>query len=154
MTFSQPIPPPRGWSPPVEPISPSYGAEPVVESPIPPPIGSSPANLIGYPLTPAIGGATLPPIPPPIGGYSVQAALRPGTIPPPLGSQPPVVPYAPPLGADPETLLASQPVPPPIGAAPATFLGYPVPPPLGWAPSTHPDHQAIRPPIGGPSAQA
>ncbi|MBD1911559.1 MULTISPECIES: hypothetical protein [unclassified Leptolyngbya] len=153
MTSFQPIPPPRGWSPPVEPVTPSYHSTSSAEPYIPPPIGSAPANLVAsQPLTPAIGGASLPPIPPPIGGYPAYAALQPGSIPPPIGSKPPVAPYAPPLGADPETLLASQPISPPIGSAPAAMLGGTMPPPVGWAPSTRPEHQMIRPPIGGPPA--
>ncbi|MFQ3618003.1 MAG: hypothetical protein SNJ50_15010, partial [Cyanobacteriota bacterium] len=70
------IPPPKGWSPPVEPvssaetpatppphpieyrpISPPIGSRPV-GSPMPPPIGSTPANL---PIQPPIGSQPVGP---------------------------------------------------------------------------------------------
>lgn len=165
MSF-QPIPPPKGWTPPVEPVG-QPNSNSFQERVIPPPIGAGPANLVAsQPLSPAMGaipgGIAGPAIPPPIGGPPAHASLGPygsygqfqqGNYSPPVGSYPAAHPMVPPIGADPETVLASQQVSPPVGSAPTNLLGQPLPPPMGWAPSTNPNQQMIPPPIGGPSAK-
>lgn len=161
------IPPPVGWTPPVEPVQQPGASQDFSEKVIPPPIGSSAVNMIASQgMTPAVGaapgGLMGPVIPPPIGGPPASASLGPygnhgqyryGDYPPPIGSTPLTNPTPPPIGADPEVLLSSQPVPPPIGSEAANLLGQAVPPPKGWAPSTQPNQQMVPPPIGGPPSR-
>ncbi|HIK42271.1 MAG TPA: hypothetical protein IGS51_17160, partial [Thermoleptolyngbya sp. M55_K2018_002] len=93
------IPPPKGWSPPVEPVPPAQASA-----------HQTSANLPLYPIE-------YRPISPPIGSRPVGA-----TVPPPIGSTPANLPIQPPIGSRPVNL----PIQPPIGSAPANL---PIQPP-------------------------
>ncbi|MCU0527657.1 MAG: hypothetical protein MUF72_22895 [Elainella sp. Prado103] len=131
------IPPPRGWSPPVNPD----------QQVIPPPIGSHP---VGDPLPPPHYWAAEPEPLTPAHYWSPETELPASfyaSAESPLSHIPADRPFGatPPVSTGQHTDSNPYPIRSPIGSTPPA---YPLTPPRGWTPSVELDPDLLHPPGG------